>query len=492
MAKLFGFEFGNAKKVSEPTPVPNKDSSVEVVNSFGHIQNGIVGFSYQYENKQQHAELIKGYRELARKPEAEFAIEEIVSEMVDFDLKNPFTIEIEETPEISKQLKEKIIANFEEMSEIYRKDLGDKIRNWYIDGSKVWFIQLTKNNTKIKELREIDPWMVRKVTPTVVIENNNGVTTFTEGEPYYVYLQEDPNNTRKKTNTSFTGKEIKLAYDSIIYIDSGKYNDQGVPLSFIGAAMKPINDLMSLENAAIIYRLTRAPEKRAFYIDTGQLPTNKAEEYVNSLMKRFKTKLEYDPNTGEVTTANRNVIAATVDYFLPRREGSTGTEVSLISETSNAITNITEEIDYFRKKAFKALKIPASRVDENPSFSLGQDGQITREEVKFSQFIQMLQDRFTDGLLKLLMVSLILDNTMTREEFEDISGFIKITMINNDFFSESKRLDVLNEKINALNNIDSYIGKFFSKSYVYKEILKFTDEEIEEMEKQIAKDPDEG
>jgi len=164
MAKLFGFEFGNAKKVSEPTPVPNKDSSVEVVNSFGHIQNGIVGFSYQYENKQQHAELIKGYRELARKPEAEFAIEEIVSEMVDFDLKNPFTIEIEETPEISKQLKEKIIANFEEMSEIYRKDLGDKIRNWYIDGSKVWFIQLTKNNTKIKELREIDPWMVRKVT----------------------------------------------------------------------------------------------------------------------------------------------------------------------------------------------------------------------------------------------------------------------------------------------------------------------------------------
>jgi hypothetical protein len=458
------------------SPVMPDDPSVQVMSGFGMFHTG---YNFGTSTSQNIEKSVLYRREMANQPEVEFAIDEVVNEMVDFSLENPFEINFTEESQLSDTVKDKITESFKTVSSLYSANLGDDIRSWYIDGIRAWFIQLSKDRKNIIALKPIEPWMIKKVTPTR-IELVDGVNTYIEDEPYYAYSQD---------GNLEGSKIVKLVYDSVLYIDSGKYDSNNNAVSYLDAAIKPLNDLLSLENATIIYRLTRAPEKRAFYVDTGQLPTNKAEEYVNALMKRFKTKLDYDSKTGVVKTSNQNTISATVDYWLPRREGSTGTEINQISETSNAISNISDDINYFKRKAFRALKIPESRVGDNPTFNLGQSGTITREEVKFSQFIDRLHNIYVSPLFQLIKVDLMIKGIMSSQEFDDIADNIKIRLINNDYFAETKRIELLTEKIAVIDAISPHVGKYFTSEFVFKDILGLSDEKIEQIKANIDKEP---
>lgn len=479
--KLFGFEFGKTDPKEKPvaSPVLSSDVDVEVVNQFGLMQTSMLTNDANI----QHKTIVSQNRALANQPEVDFAVDEIVNEIVDFSAANPFELEFLEDFQAGPGVKKAIEEAFDKVAELYTETLSDDLYTWIVDGSLARFIQLEKNNKGINSLKKIEPWMIQRFTPVQMkVDPESQLTTYVEEEPYYIYTQADTNDINKGSG----GKKVKLPFDSICYVDSGKYDANGNPVSFIRKAMKPINDMLSLENAAIIYRMTRAPEKRAFYVDTGQLPTQKAEEYVKALMSRFKTKIEYDTKTGEVKTANQNLVAATVDYWLPRRGGSASTEMSLISETSNPLNTIIEELDYFKKKAYQALKIPSNRIaGESPTFSLGLSGTIDREEIKFSQFIDRLQEMYLEGLYHILMVELTTTGKMNKEEFEGVKKHIQIKMLNNDFFATSKKLELLTTRLNVISSLNEYIGTLFSQEYVFKEVLGMTDDEIKEMIEQI-------
>ena len=480
--KIFGFEIGEKVEKQTPSPVIPNDVDISVSSHYG-----VQSITFATNTKSDsHKTIIIQNRELANQPEVDYAVDEIVNEMVDSDIDIPFEITFVDgkTNEISKKVKDSILDSFRRVSVLYSKDIVRDLYKWYVDGSLAKFIRLSEDGKSIQALEEIDPWLIEKITPAKTTKTEQGVTTLIKEEPHYVYSQ--PNTTEAKTQIRSAGQnKIKLAYDSVLFVDSGKYDTNGIPTSYIRSAMKPINDMLTLENAGIIYRMTRAPEKRAFYVDTGQLPTQKAEEYVKTLMNRFKTKIDYDSKTGEVKTVNQNLVAATEDYWMPRRGGSNATEIQMISETSNQLSTLVEELDYFRKKAYRALKIPMSRINDNPTFNLGNSGNITREEIKLSMYINRLQRQYMIGLYNLLMVDLMITGAMSKEEFIKIKDLIKITMINNDFFAETKKSEVLSNRISVLSSIEPYIGTYFSQQYVLKEILNMTEEEIQNMIEEI-------
>lgn len=480
--KIFGFEIGEKVEKQTPSPVIPNDVDISVSSHYG-----VQSITFATNTKSDsHKTIIIQNRELANQPEVDYAVDEIVNEMVDSDIDIPFEITFVDgkTNEISKKVKDSILDSFRRVSVLYSKDIVRDLYKWYVDGSLAKFIRLSEDGKSIQALEEIDPWLIEKITPAKTTKTEQGVTTLIKEEPHYVYSQ--PNTTEAKTQIRSAGQnKIKLAYDSVLFVDSGKYDTNGIPTSYIRSAMKPINDMLTLENAGIIYRMTRAPEKRAFYVDTGQLPTQKAEEYVKTLMNRFKTKIDYDSKTGEVKTVNQNLVAATEDYWMPRRGGSNATEIQMISETSNQLSTLVEELDYFRKKAYRALKIPMSRINDNPTFNLGNTGNITREEIKLSMYINRLQRQYMIGLYNLLMVDLMITGAMSKEEFIKIKDLIKISMINNDFFAETKKSEVLSNRISVLSSIEPYIGTYFSQQYVLKEILNMTEEEIQNMIEEI-------
>jgi len=483
--KLFGFEFGKTKEErQESIPSPVVSSDVDVVTGFGMMQTSILS----NDKNITHKGIVEQNRNIALQPEADYAVDEIVNEMVDYSLQNPFTIlfteDEKDNPELPKKVRDAISEAFETVSTLYAEDLQENLTNWIVDGSRAWFIQLKKDGKGIHEIKPIDPWLIQRFSPVSVrVDAETQINTYVEDEPYYIYTQTEVSSSN--FNKSSTGKKIKLPFDSIVYTDSGKYDNDGIPVSYIRKAMKPINDMLSLENAAIIYRLTRAPEKRAFYVDTGQLPTQKSEEYVKALMSRFKTKLDYDVRTGEIKTANQNLIAATVDYWMPRRGGSASTEIQMISESGNPLNTLIDELNYFKKKAYQALKIPSNRVQDTPSFSMGLSGTIDREEIKFSQFIDRLKNRYLEGLYHMIMVQLLTTGKMSKDEFEAIKPKIRIDIQNNDFFAESKRLELLTTRLNVISSLNDHIGTLFSQEFVFKEVLGMNDEEIETMIKQI-------
>lgn len=478
--KIFGFEFGEKGDKSSPSPILPVDTTVQVSNHFGVHSVAFVTNT----KSDSHRSIVLQNRELARQPEVDYAVDEMVNEMVDSDLDVPFELTFIESSDVKTKLtskvKDVITDSFRRVSKLYSKEITDDLYKWYVDGSHVKFINLSEDGKSIAGLEYIDPWLIERITPTKMTVTPGGVNLYEKEETYYIYSQ--PNtDTANLSNKSAGQKKVKLPFDSIIYADTGKYDANGIPISFIRSAMKPINDMLTLENAGIIYRMTRAPEKRAFYVDTGQLPTQKAEEYVKTLMNRFKTKIDYDSRTGEVKTVNQNLVAATEDYWMPRRGGSNATEIQMISETSNQLTTLIDELDYFRRKAYRALKIPMSRINDNPTFNLGQSGNITREEVKLSMFINRIQRQYLQGLYHLLMVDLYISGTMSKDEFAEIKDLVNIKMVNNDFFSETKQNEALSERLSVLSSVEPYVGTYFSQQFVLKEILRMTDAEIEKL-----------
>ena len=504
MAKLFGFKIEkdeeDSKTVLSPVPKTNEDSSDYYVSS---------GFYGQYVDIdgvfKSEFELIKRYREMALHPEVDSAIEDIINEAIVSDQNDsPVEIDLENLP-ASAKLKELIREEFKKIKEVmdFDKKCHEIMRNWYIDG-RVYYhkvIDIKSPEEGIKEVRYIDPLKIKlvrrlKADPTLrgaikqVNANNPADIENPEIEEYYQY---DPSATQSKNSlgaigqTPFATKQrpVKIAPDAITFCHSGLVdrNKQTI-LSYLHKSIKALNQLRMIEDSLVIYRLSRAPERRIFYIDVGNLPKIKAEQYLKEVMNRYRNKLVYDASTGEIRD-DRKHMSMLEDFWLPRREGGRGTEITTLPGGQNL--GELSDIEYFQKKLYRSLGVPESRIaGSGDGFNLGRSSEILRDEIKFTKFVGRMRKRFASMFNDMLKTQLILKNIVTPEDWEVLSDHIQYDFVYDNHFAELKETELINERMGVVAALDPYVGKYFSLDYVRRKILKQKDEEIIEIDKQMA------
>ena len=510
MAKLFGFKIEKDdeqnKGVVSPVPQSNEDSSDYYVSS---------GFYGQYVDIdgvfKSEFELIKRYREMALHPEVDSAIEDIINEAIVSDQNDsPVQVDLENLP-ASAKLKELIREEFKKVKEVlnFDKKCHEILRNWYIDG-RIYYhkvIDIEKPEEGLKEVRYIDPLKIKlvrklKTDPTLrgaikqINANNPADVETPEIEEYYQY---DPSATQSKNalgaigQTPFATKQrpVRIAPDAITFCHSGLVdrNKQTI-LSYLHKSIKALKQLRMIEDSLVIYRLSRAPERRIFYIDVGNLPKLKAEQYLKEVMNRYRNKLVYDASTGEIRD-DRKHMSMLEDFWLPRREGGRGTEITTLPGGQNL--GELSDIEYFQKKLYRSLGVPESRIaGSGEGFNLGRSSEILRDEIKFTKFVGRMRKRFSALFNDLLKTQLILKNIVTPEDWETLSDHIQYDFVYDNHFAELKETELLNERLGVVAAVDPYVGKYFSLDYVRRNILKQKDEEIIEIDKQMAKEIKDG
>ena len=510
MAKLFGFKIekddDQNKNVVSPVPQSQEDSSDYYVSS---------GFYGQYVDIdgvfKSEFELIKRYREMALHPEVDSAIEDIINEAIVSDQNDsPVQLDLENLP-ASAKLKELIREEFKRIKEVLNFDnkCHEILRNWYIDG-RIYYhkvIDIKKPEEGIKEVRYIDPLKIKlvrklKTDPTLkgaIAQVNARTPTDIETPEIEEYYQYDPSATQSKNalgaigQTPFSTKQrpVKIAPDAITFCHSGLVdrNKQTI-LSYLHKSIKALNQLRMIEDSLVIYRLSRAPERRIFYIDVGNLPKIKAEQYLKEVMNRYRNKLVYDASTGEIRD-DRKHMSMLEDFWLPRREGGRGTEITTLPGGQNL--GELSDIEYFQKKLYRSLGVPESRIaGSGDGFNLGRSSEILRDEIKFTKFVGRMRKRFSHLFNDMLKTQLILKNIVTPEDWEVLSDHIQYDFVYDNHFAELKETELINERLGVVAAIDPYIGKYFSLEYVRRHILKQKDEEIDEISKQMKKEIEDG
>jgi len=495
--ELFGFSIGrvdkdakNKKSFALPQP---EDGALEIGPS-GGAYGTYVDLEGATKNEQ---ELIRKYREMSTFPEADQAIDDIVNEaVVTGREESPVSINLQKS-NLSDTIKESIKVEFNELVRLldFRKVGYEMFRKWYVDGRLYFHIIIDNKNPRrgIIELRPIDPLKIKKIREPKVIQGTNGPEIDTSGfQEYYLYNEK---GIRDRTG----GATVQIASDSITYCHSGVVNsDRRVVLSHLHKAMKPLNQLRMIEDAVVIYRISRAPERRIFYIDVGNLPKIKAEQYLRDIMNKYKNKLVYDSNSGEIKDERKHM-SMLEDYWLPRREGGRGTEISTLPGGENL--GELADVEYFKTKLYKALNVPPSRLEQDSGFILGRAEEISRDEVKFTRFIERLRARFNNLFDDLLEKQLLLKGIISHIDWKQIKDEIIYEWQTDSHFSELKDAQMMRERLGILVNDmgyrDAVVGKYFSQEYIKKHILKLTQEEIEEMDRQIeaekpAKDEDDS
>ena len=504
MTKLFGFSIEDTEPLSpsavSPVP-PNNEDGVD-----HYMSSGFFGSYVDLEGVYRtEFELIKRYREMALHPECDSAIEDIVNEAIVSDSNDtPVQIDLDNL-NASDGIKKKIRQEFKYILSLldFDKKCHEIYRNWYIDG-RIYYhkiIDLKNPNEGIQELRYIDAMKMRyirkekkksddKFRNIPVIHSDNPMNyEFPELEEYFIY---NPNSIYPSTNPTQTGASqgIKIAKDAITYCTSGLVDrNKGNTLSYLHKAIKSLNQLRMIEDSLVIYRLSRAPERRIFYIDVGNLPKIKAEQYLRDVMMRYRNKLVYDASTGEIRD-DKKYMAMLEDFWLPRREGGRGTEISTLPGGQN-LGEITD-IEYFKKKLYRSLNVPPSRMDGEGGFNLGRSSEILRDELKFTKFVGRLRKRFSNMFNDMLKTQLILKNIITPEDWEVMSEHIQYDFLYDNHFSELKDAELLNERLSMVATAEPYIGKYFSQDYVRRKILRQTDEEIIEQDSLIKKEIENG
>jgi hypothetical protein len=502
MAKLFGFSIEDNKDKSpsiiSPVPQTNEDG----VDNY--IASGFYGQYIDIEGvyRSEH-DLIKRYREMAIHPECDNAIEDVVNEAIVSDLyDSPVEIELSNV-NASDKIKKIIREEFKYIKEIldFDKKCHEIFRNWYVDGRIYYLkvIDIKKPEEGIKELRYIDPMKMRyirqeKKTNKKEVFNymKSGETQkafYPEIEEYFMYTP-SPNYPTGMISGAGSQKSIKIAKDSITYINSGLVDrNKGSVLSYLHKAIKALNQLRMIEDSLVIYRLSRAPERRIFYIDVGNLPKVKAEQYLKEVMSRYRNKLVYDANTGEVRD-DRKYMSMMEDFWLPRREGGRGTEITTLPGGQNL--GELSDVEYFQKKLYRALGVPESRIASDGGFNLGRSSEILRDELKFAKFVGRLRKRFANLFTDMLRTQLILKNIVSPEDWERISDHIQYDFLYDNQFAELKESELLNNRLSTLAVIEPYIGKYYSAQYVRSKILRQTDTEMIEIDEQIEREIEEG
>lgn len=501
MAKLFGFsiEEGDNSSPSTLSPVPpNKEDGSDF-----YLTSGFFGSYVDIEGVYRtEFDLIKRYREMALHPECDSAIEDIVSEAIVSDTNDsPVSIELSNL-NASDSVKKKIREEFRYILELldFDKKSHEIYRNWYIDGRLYYHkvIDLKNPQEGIQELRYIDAMKMRYVRQQKKSENDKrqyrlaGVNVddpmdyeFPEIEEYFIY---NPKMTYPTTNPSSLGGTggIKFTKDSITYCTSGLVDrNKGSTLSYLHKAIKSLNQLRMIEDSLVIYRLSRAPERRIFYIDVGNLPKVKAEQYLRDVMMRYRNKMVYDASTGEIRD-DKKFMSMLEDFWLPRREGGRGTEISTLPGGQN-LGEITD-INYFQEKLYRSLNVPTTRIGGEGGFNLGRSSEILRDEVKFSKFVSRLRKRFSYMFSDMLRTQLILKNIITPEDWQMMDEHIQYDFLYDNHFAELKDAELLAERLNMVAQAEPYIGKYYSQDYVRRKILRQTDEEIVDQDKLIKKE----
>jgi hypothetical protein len=492
--KFFGFEIKKSKEqqqnqtdtVSIVSP-DNMDGAIETVayGTPGFFSNSLdIGGSIRTEN-----DLIDRYRQIAMYPEVDTAIKEIVSEAISHDTDdNSVSCDIK-NEKISEEIQEKIVNEFNNIVDLFDFNAqGESIfERWYVDGRIYYQIILNKDNTEIQELRYIDPKKIRKVREMAPVSLNSDAArssgSFMSVKVADEYFAYSPDGI-----TENSGSQIKLSSDSVIFVPSGLFDpNQGIVVGYINKAIKTANQLKLLEDAMLIYRISRAPERFVFKVDTGNLPAQKAEQYMAEVMNRYRNKIEYDASTGEVRDDRRNM-AVTEDFWIPTRNGS-GTDISTVG--GGMANQSIDDIQYFREKVYRSLNIPIGRLQQNAGFNLGKASEITRDEIKFAKFIDRLRYQFSKLFIHALKVQCIAKGIVTPDEWNFIEKYLKINYARDNYFFEFKTNEILQQRIEMVGTLDPYVGKYFSTEYIRKEILRFTDEEIFVMDKQIANEQSE-
>ena len=503
MAKLFGFSIepseSKSKTVLSPVPPNNGDG----VDNF--IASGFYGSYVDIEGayRNEH-ELLKRYREMAIHPEVDNAVEDVVNEAIVSDLyDSPVEIELSNVS-ASDKLKDIIRKEFRYIKELldFDKKSHEIFRNWYVDGRLYYHkvIDIKKPEQGIQELRYIDPSKMKFVRQEKKLRRGaEGVdlsrtsetskVLYPEIEEYFVYSPK-PNFPIGMASGASGQKGIKMAKDTVTYVTSGLVDrNKGSVLSYLHKAIKALNQLRMIEDSLVIYRLSRAPERRIFYIDVGNLPKVKAEQYLRDVMNRYRNKQVYNAQTGEIRD-DRKFMSMMEDFWLPRREGGRGTEITTLPGGQNL--GELSDIEYFQKKLYRALGVPESRIANDGGFNLGRSSEILRDELKFTKFVGRLRKRFANLFSDMLKTQLILKNIITPEDWEKISDHIQYDFLYDNQFAELKESELMNERLGTLASIEPYIGKYYSVDYVRRKILRQTDTEIKEIDEQIEQEIADG
>ena len=495
MAKLFGFsiEDDDKKKKGIISPIaPNNEDGADYF-----LSSGFYGQYVDIEGVfKTEFDVIKRYRDMSLHPECDTAVEHVVNEAIVSDM-NDSPVEIDlDNLNIGQPLKKVIRQEFKNIKDLleFDKKSHEIFRNWYVDG-RIYYhkvIDLQKPDEGIQELRYIDSLKIKlmRVKPNdkergVVALPNSGtenITKDTKITEFYTYY---PQGVAQKYG-SVAGKGVRIAKDAICHVHSGLVDrNKKITLSYLHKAIKGLNQLRMIEDSLVIYRLSRAPERRIFYIDVGNLPKVKAEQYLRDVMNRYRNKLVYDANTGEIKD-DKKFLSMLEDFWLPRREGGRGTEISTLPGGQN-LGELTD-IEYFQKKLYRSLNVPESRIGADSGFNLGRSSEILRDELMFSKFVGRLRKRFSRLFLDLLKTQLILKNIVTPEDWNKMAEHIQFDYLYDNHFAELKETELMNERLNLMSAIEPYIGTYYSRDYVRRKILRQTDEEIEEMKEEMVEE----
>ena len=489
MAELFGFQISRIKKQADPKQsftTTQADDGTQTVNAGGYFGT----FLDMDANAKTEADLVRRYREIAIHPECDMAIEDIVNEaIVSNEMRDPVRINLEGLA-FGKDVRRKIETEFKEILRLMNFNIKghDIFRRWYVDG-RIFYQKLIdrKDPTKgITELKYIDPRKIKKIREIKKVRPS-GSSTLTVVDEYIEYFLFN----EKGVSQASAGSGIKIAPDTIAFCPSGlvDQNKANMVLSYLHKAIKPVNQLRMIEDAVVIYRIARAPERRIFKIDVGNLPKQKAEQYLRDVMARYRNKLVYDASTGEVRD-DRNYMSMLEDFWLPSREGGRGTDISTLPGGQNL--GEMADIEYFQKKLYRSLNVPVSRLESQDGFSLGRASEISRDELKFTKFVQRLRKRFTELFNDLLKTQLILKNIIAEEDWYQVSQTIQYDYLQDGHFAELKDTELLRNRLDLAATMRDYVGKYYSVEYIRKHILKQNEKDIDEMDTQIKKEIDDG
>lgn len=485
--ELFGFQIGRKEDDLPPTvqsfaPPPNTDGALNVT------EGGAFGTTVDLDGATKNeAALITRYREMSQQSECDKAIDDVCNEAIIFD-ETDGTVAIKlDNIKQPNAIKNRIREEFDEVLDLLNfKNHGyDVFRNWYVDGRIYYHIMIDSKSPRdgIKELRYIDPRKIKKMRVEKKDKNapqaGSNQVAAKQYDEYFMYSSRGVNS---------GNQGVKIAIDSIAFSHSGMMDERNsMVLSHLNKAIKPMNQLRMLEDATVIYRLARAPERRIFYIDVGNLPKAKAEQYLRDMMVKHKNKLVYDANSGEVRDSRKH-LTMLEDYWLPRREGSSGTEISTLPGGQNL--GEMDDVEYFRRKLYESLNVPVSRLESENQFNIGRASEINRDELKFSKFIARLRSRFAELFYVLLEKQLLLKGVITKDEWSDIKKGLRFDFLEDNHFAELKKSEILRERLSLVQDVDQFAGKYFSQDWIRKNVLMQSEEEITEIDDRIAQEDD--
>ena len=488
--KIFGFEIKRPSEEKEPLSftAPTDDDGAVVVAA-----GGVYGTYVDLEGSAKtEAELVTKYRDMLTHPEVELAVDDIINEAIIQEPEQPIVkINLDHLLHTKENVKTILSQEFEEILELlnFNNQAYEIFKRFYVDGRLYYHAVIDDTDIKsgIKELRYVDARKIRKIKEVQKKRDKlTGASLSKTVNEYYLYSEKgywNAGNGNPSSQGAATGG-LKIAKDSIVHVTSGLMDTNNtVVLSYLHKAIKVLNQLRTLEDATVIYRISRAPERRIFYIDVGNLPKMKAEQYLRDMMLRHKNRTVYDATTGEVRD-DRKFMTMLEDYWLPRREGNRGTEITTLPGGQN-LGELTDVL-YFQKKLYRALHVPESRMQVETSYNIGRSTEIQRDEVKFTKFINRLRDKFSQLFLKSMEKQMALKGLMNADEFKEISQDIKFDFAIDNYFSELKNIDITRERVSVLRDLDDYAGRYVSHKWVRKNILRQSDEEMEKEDAEMA------